>query len=283
MREALPLLRDVMKRYDITPKRVLGQNFLLDANLTDKIARVGGELSAFNVIEIGPGPGGLTRSLLNANARAVYAVEKDARCVAALEELAAASDRLHIIEADALEIDLMQTVPAPRIIAANLPYNIATVLLVQWLEQIYAAPHAFARLTLMFQKEVAERIAAAPNSKAYGRLSVLAQWLCESQMEFDIPPDAFVPPPKVTSTVITLTPRAQPLAPAELKPLQQVLAAAFGQRRKMLRVALKTLQVDAEQLLQAAGIDATRRGETLDIHEFCRLAQCYARMKNTRE
>lgn len=275
MSEPLPSLREVMNRHDIVPKRSLGQNFLLDGNLTDKVARAAGSLTQGNVIEVGPGPGGLTRSLLQAGAT-VYAIEKDTRCVAALQDLATAADgKLHIIEADALKMDTKTLAPAPRKIAANLPYNIATVLLLGWLKDIYCDPGAYESLTLMFQKEVAERITAIPGTKAYGRLSVISQWLCETRHEFDIPPAAFVPPPKVTSSVITLTPRAAPSAPAEMDALEKVVAAAFGQRRKMLRVALKQLGVDTEKLLTSAGITPTLRGEALSVAEFCRLAGSY--------
>ncbi|MBV8938861.1 MAG: 16S rRNA (adenine(1518)-N(6)/adenine(1519)-N(6))-dimethyltransferase RsmA [Alphaproteobacteria bacterium] len=266
----LPPLKDVIARYGVDAKKSLGQHFLLDGNVTAKIARINGSLSALNVIEIGPGPGGLTRALLEAGAKHVHAIEKDARCVAALAELQKAYPQLHVIEADALAVDLPQRTPAPRAVIANLPYNIGTALLLQWLKEIAENPQCYAFLTLMFQKEVAERIAAAPGGKAYGRLSVLAQWLCRVQPAFDLPPGAFSPPPKIHSSVIVLTPRPEPLSPAARPMLEKVLAAGFGQRRKMLRASLRPL--GGEALLTAAGIDPQRRPEQLSVEEWCRLA-----------
>jgi 16S rRNA (adenine1518-N6/adenine1519-N6)-dimethyltransferase len=268
-RPLLPSLRDVIARHDLTPKRSLGQHFLLDPNLTDRIARAAGNLHNVNVIEIGPGPGGLTRSLLAAGAARVVAVEKDSRCVAAIRELADVFPaRLEVVEADALDCDIPALVPVPRRIVANLPYNIAAPLLIGWL---HVAP-AVLSMTLMVQKEIADRLVAAPRSSDYGRLSVIAQWLCKVQREFNVDRNAFTPPPKVTSTVVTLTPHPKPLVPADWWSLEQVTAAAFGQRRKMLRGSLKILALDP----QAVGIDPTRRAEELSVEEFCRLAQVHA-------
>jgi len=270
---ALPPLIDVIRRHGLEPRKALGQNFLLDARLTLRIARATGDLDGVNVVEIGPGPGGLTRALLQAGAARVVAVERDERCVAALAELAEAyPGRLEIVPGDALAVDAATLVPAPRRIIANLPYNIATPLLIRWLHQI----QEFQALGLMFQKEVADRLTARPRSKAYGRLSILTQWLTEADAAFDIPPGAFMPPPKVTSTVVTLRPRPEPLAPAEFGAIEKVTAAAFGQRRKMLRGSLKTLGGDAEALCIAAGVEPTARAEELDIAQFCALARLIA-------
>lgn len=269
----LPPLREVIRRFELSARKSLGQNFLLDLNLTARIARAAAPLDDANVIEIGPGPGGLTRALLLAGARQVVAVERDPRSVAALAELAAAfPGRLTIVEGDALAIDAASLAPAPRKIVANLPYNIATPLLLGWLR----TAEAFESMTLMFQKEVALRLAAAPRSKEYGRLSVMAQWRCAVRRLFDIPPRAFVPPPKVTSSVVQLVPRAAPLAPCGADELERVLAAGFGQRRKMLRQSLKPLGLDAEALLAAAGIAPTARAEELSVAEFCGLARALA-------
>jgi 16S rRNA (adenine1518-N6/adenine1519-N6)-dimethyltransferase len=270
---ALPPLIEVIRRHGLEPRKALGQNFLLDARLTLRIARATGDLAGVNVVEIGPGPGGLTRALLQAGAARVVAVERDERCVAALAELAEAyPGRLEIVPGDALTLDAATLVPAPRRIIANLPYNIATPLLIRWLHQI----QQWQALGLMFQKEVADRLTARPRSKAYGRLSILIQWLTEADAAFDIPPGAFMPPPKVTSTVVTLRPRPEPLAPAEFGAIEKVTAAAFGQRRKMLRGSLKTLGVDAEALCRAAGVEPTARAEELDIAQFCALARLIA-------
>jgi 16S rRNA (adenine1518-N6/adenine1519-N6)-dimethyltransferase len=252
----LPPLREVIRRFDLGARKTLGQNFLLDLNLTRRIARTAAPLEHVSVIEIGPGPGGLTRALLMEGARHVTAIERDHRCIAALGEVAAAfPDRLTIVEGDALDIDPASLVPAPRKIVANLPYNVATPLLIGWLSN----PRAYESLTLMFQKEVAQRLAATPRSKEYGRLSVLTQWLCEVRLVFDVPPQAFVPAPKVTSTVVCLTPRPEPLAPCRKEDLERVTAAAFGQRRKMLRASLKSLGADALTLLEEARVEPTAR------------------------
>jgi 16S rRNA (adenine1518-N6/adenine1519-N6)-dimethyltransferase len=265
----LPPLREVIARHGLRARKSLGQNFLLDLNLTGRIARAA-EIAGKRVLEIGPGPGGLTRALLDAGATEVIAIERDARCLGALAEIAAAHPgRLTVIEADALDVDEAAIAGGrPLSVVANLPYNVGTALLLKWL----AAPGWWDSLTLMFQKEVAERLAAAPGSGAYGRLSVWAQWRAEVRRLFDISPRAFVPPPKVTSTVVHITPRPAPLAPAEPATLERVLAAAFGQRRKMLRQSLKSIAPDSEALLARAGIAPTRRAEELSIAEFCALA-----------
>jgi 16S rRNA (adenine1518-N6/adenine1519-N6)-dimethyltransferase len=270
----LPPLREVIRRFELGARRSLGQNFLLDLNLARRIARAGAPLDAASVIEIGPGPGGLTRGLLLEGARHVTAIERDHRCIAALGEVATAfPDRLRVIEADALETDLASLVPAPRKIVANLPYNIATPLLLRWLDNI----GAYQSLTLMFQKEVAQRLAAVPRTKAYGRLSVLTQWLCDVELVFDVSPQAFVPAPKVTSTVVRLVPRPRPLAACRQEDLERVTAAAFGQRRKMLRQSLKSLGDNVSEMLAAAGVAPTVRAEELSVEQFCALARAIAR------
>jgi 16S rRNA (adenine1518-N6/adenine1519-N6)-dimethyltransferase len=266
----LPPLREVIARYGIVPHKRLGQNFLLDLNLTGRIARAAGRLDKATVIEIGPGPGGLTRALLASGARRVVAIERDRRCIAALGELAAAyPGRLDIVAGDALEIDPATLSEKPRKIVANLPYNIATPLLLGWLERV----REYESLTLMFQREVAERLTALPRSKSYGRLSVLAQWLAEVQILFDVPPRAFVPPPRVTSSVVAILPRAKPLAPARRPVLERITAAAFGQRRKMLRTSLKPLGLSVGPVLERAGVDPTARAEELSVAQFCALAR----------
>ena len=269
----LPPLREVIARYGIVAKKSLGQNFILDLNLTRRIARAAGPLDHATIIEIGPGPGGLTRALLDEGARRVVAIERDPRCLAALEELALrCPGRLQLVAGDALALDPATLSEPPRKIVANLPYNIATALLLRWLERI----GDYESLTLMFQREVAERLVAAPREAAYGRLSVLVQWLCEPKILFDLPPRAFVPPPKVTSSVVLLTPRAVPLAPAVKPVLERVTAAAFGQRRKMLRSSLKILGVPVEPLFARTGILPTARAEELSVADFCALALALA-------
>jgi len=260
----------VIARHGIAARKSLGQNFILDLNLTRRIARAAGPLDSGTTIEIGPGPGGLTRALLDEGAARVVAIERDTRCLAALTELQAHyAGRLELIEGDALALDPAALTPAPRRIVANLPYNIATALLLRWLDRITD----YESLTLMFQREVAERLTAAPRSAAYGRLSVLVQWLCEAWILFDIPPRAFTPPPKVTSSVVRLVPRAAPLALADKATLERVTGAAFGQRRKMLRSSLKSLGVAVEPLLSEAGLAGTARAEELSAAEFCALAR----------
>ena len=271
--QTLPPLRDIIARHHLDADKSLGQHFLLDLNLCGRIVRAAGDVATGTTIEIGPGPGGLTRALLEAGAN-VIAVEKDTRCLPILAELAAAyPGHLTVVENDAMRVNCAALGPAPRRIVANLPYNVGTELLLQWLENI----DGFDSLTLMFQQEVAERLAAEPGSKAYGRLSIMTQWLCEVALAFDINPRAFTPPPKVNSTVVSLRPRARPLAPANRKTLEKVTAAAFGQRRKMLRQSLKTLAAatgfaDATTLCMAAHIDPTARAETLSVAQFCALA-----------
>ena len=271
--DQLPPLRDVIARHGLMAKKSLGQNFILDLNVTRRIARAAGPFDGFDVIEVGPGPGGLTRALLETGARRVVAIERDRRARAALQELAAAyPGRLELVEGDALELDPAALTDAPRKIVANLPYNIATALLLRWLDNI----GAYDSLTLMFQREVAERLVAVPRSPAYGRLSVIVQWLARPKILFDLPPRAFVPPPKVTSSVVSLMRRAMPLAPANKATLERVTAAAFGQRRKMLRASLKSLGVPVETLLAAAGVMPTARAEELSIEKFCALARALA-------
>ena len=268
----LPPLREVIARHELRAKKNLGQNFLLDLNLTARIARASGDLSGVTVIEVGPGPGGLTRALLAEGAQRVIAIERDQRCIAALEEIsAAAPGRLTIVADDALAVDMAALATPPARIVANLPYNIATPLLVGWLKA-EPWPPWYESMTLMFQREVAERIVAPPGSKTYGRLSVLAGWRTEAEILFDVSPRAFTPPPKVTSSVIRLVPRANPLA-CDPAVLERVTAAAFGQRRKMLRQSLKTLGIDARGLLAETGIEETRRAEEIDVAGFVALAR----------
>ena len=271
----LPPLRDVIARHELRAVKGLGQNFLLDLNLTARIARAAGDVSAATVIEVGPGPGGLTRALLAAGALRVVAIERDRRCIAALEEIAERyPGRLEIIAADALGVD-MAALAGPRTrIVANLPYNIATPLLIGWLKAEPWPPY-YQSLTLMFQREVAERIVAPPGGKSYGRLGVFAQWRSEARILFDVDPRAFTPSPKVTSSVVELVPRAEPLA-CDPAVLEKVTAAAFGQRRKMLRQSLRTLGVDAMALLAEVGIEPTRRAEEIDVAGFVALARAFA-------
>lgn len=267
--EALPPLREVIAKHELAAKKSLGQNFLLDLNLTTRIARAAGDLAGINVIEIGPGPGGLTRGILFTHAARLFAVERDDRCVAALQPLVqAASGRLTLIAEDALKIDYEALCPAPRAIVANLPYNIATVLLLGWLEKA----HLFEHFTLMFQKEVAERLAAVPRTKDYGRLSVVTQWLCKVEKKLELPPSAFTPPPKVTSTVVHLTPYKNRKDAFSFNTMEKLTGAAFGQRRKMLRQSLKGLNVDHARLIGDAQISETARAEEIDIAGFIRMA-----------
>lgn len=273
--DGLPPLRDVIARHDLAAKKSLGQNFLLDLNLTAKIARAAGRLDDVEVFEVGPGPGGLTRALLSAGARRVVAVERDERCLDALAEIAAHwLGRLTVIEGDALEVDPRDHLTGPAKIVANLPYNIGTELLVRWIGGD-AWPPFWRSATLMFQKEVAERIGARAGTKSYGRLAVLAQWRSTVEIPFTVSPKAFTPPPKVTSAIARLTPREAPVAEADRATLERVTAAAFNQRRKMLRQSLKAMGGDPKPHLDAAGIDETRRAETLSIEEFCALSRTY--------
>lgn len=280
MSEPLPPLRDVIARHGIRATRRLGQHFLLDLNLSRRIVAAAGDLTGRTVVEVGPGPGGLTRALLDTDAARVIAIERDSRCVDALSELSERyGSRLDIVAGDALHTDIAGMAGAGRVaIVANLPYNIATPLLIGWLRNI----GCISAMTLMFQKEVAERITAAPGSGAYGRLAVVAQWLCEARRAFDVAPTAFVPPPRVTSTVVNLVPRDTPLAPADMASLEAVTAAAFGRRRKMLRSALGGLVKNPEAFLAMEGIEATARAETLPPEAFCALARGLARLRAPR-
>lgn len=267
----LPPLREVIARHGIGARKGLGQHFLFDLNLTRRIARTAGDIASGTVVEIGPGPGGLTRALLECGARRILAIERDQRCAAALAEIAAAfPGRLELVMGDALAVNPVPLTAAPRRIVANLPYNVSTALLLRWLER--AADYA--SFTLMFQKEVADRLLARPGDPAYGRLSVMVQWLCSVRRLFDVPASAFVPPPKVTSSVVEILPRPEPLAPADRRVLERVTQAAFGQRRKMLRASLRPL--GGEALLAQAGIDPTRRAEELSIEQFALLARLVA-------
>ena len=271
--DALPPLREVIATHGIAAKKALGQNFLLDLNLTAKIARQAGDLAACDVLEIGPGPGGLTRGLLAEGARRVLAIEKDARCLPALEQIAAACPgRLQVIHGDALEVNPLEHLTPPIRVAANLPYNVGTELLIRWLTPPDWPPF-WQSLTLMFQREVAERIVAQPGSKAYGRLALLAQWRCEARIVLNLPPEAFTPPPKVSSAVVHLTALPAPRFPADPRVLERVIAMAFNQRRKMMRAACKGLVPDLEDHLIAAGIKPTERAETVGLEQFCALAR----------
>lgn len=270
--DGLPPLRDVIQRYGLDARKALGQNFLLDLNLTQKVARTAGPLEGVTVFEVGPGPGGLTRAILALGAKKVIAVERDSRCLPALSEIAEHyPGRLEVIEGDALKTDFEALAPeGPVKIIANLPYNVGTQLLVNWILPKQWPPF-WESLTLMFQKEVGERVVATEDDDHYGRLGVLCGWRTSARMAFDISPQAFTPPPKVTSTVVHLTPTENPI-PCSVADLERVTHAAFGQRRKMLRQSLKPL--GGEALLDKAGIDPQRRAETLSVAEFVRLANC---------
>ena len=275
--DGLPSLREVLQTHDLVAKRQLGQNFLLDLNLTAKIARQAGDLSGCDVLEIGPGPGGLTRGLLFEGARRVLAVEKDARCMAALAQIADAyPGRLQVINGDALELDLQSHLTPPVRVVANLPYNIGTELLVRWLTPKVWPPF-WQSLTLMFQKEVAERIVAKPRSEHYGRLALLAQWRCDARIMMVLPPEAFTPAPKVHSAVVHLTRLPGPRFAADEAVLLRLTAMAFNQRRKMLRSSLKGIGADIEDRLRAAGIEPTARAEEISLEGFCALAREVAR------
>ena len=264
---SLPPLRTLVDQTALDARKSLGQNFIFDLNLTQRIARTAAPFTG-SVFEIGPGPGGLTRALFLEGASDVTAIEKDRRVISFLDHLVAATNgQLKLIEVDALTQPVWEMGQAPRKIVANLPYNIATALLLGWLEHA----HAFASMTLMFQREVAMRLVAQPDEKAYGRLSVITQWLCEAELKFDIPPQAFVPPPKVTSSVVHLVPRSQPLFDCRKEDLEAVTAIAFGQRRKMLRASFK--KYGGEAMLTKANIDPSVRPQQLSIEAFCRLAR----------
>jgi 16S rRNA (adenine1518-N6/adenine1519-N6)-dimethyltransferase len=274
--DGLPPLREVIRAHDLVAKKQLGQNFLLDLNLTAKIARQAGDLSACDVLEVGPGPGGLTRGLLAEGARRVLAVEKDARCLPALAEVAAAyPGRLQVINGDALEVDALAHLTPPVRVVANLPYNVGTELLIRWLTPAHWPPF-WESLTLMFQKEVAERIVAKPRSDHYGRLALLVQWRAEAKIVMHLPPEAFTPAPKVHSSVVHITRLAAPRYPADGAVLQRITAMAFNQRRKMLRSSLKGLGPDIEEKLVAAGINPTARAEEISLEGFCALARVIA-------
>lgn len=268
----LPPLREVIAAHNLSARKSLGQNFLLDLNITRRITAAADITAGTTVMEIGPGPGGLTRALLETGAKKVIAVERDERCIAALSDIREiVGERLEIISADALELQTgpLVTKHGPLQIVANLPYNIATPLLISWLREI----KHFSGLVLMFQSEVAGRIVASAGSKAYGRLSIATQWRCEAKPLFTLSPKAFVPPPKVASTVVKLTPRKKPVAEADPELLEKVVAASFSQRRKMLRAALKGTFSDPVSVLEAIGIDPTARAETIDVEGFCALAR----------
>jgi 16S rRNA (adenine1518-N6/adenine1519-N6)-dimethyltransferase len=269
--DGLPPLRQVIAAHGLAARRALGQNFILDLNLTAKIARLAGDIANADVLEIGPGPGGLTRGLLMEGARRVVAVERDVRCLPALAEIAAAyAGRLTVLEGDALALDPRPHLAPPVRIVANLPYNVGTELLVRWLTAEW--PPFWTSMTLMFQREVAERIVAAPGGKAYGRLAIVAQWRTEPRIVMTVPPEAFTPPPKVTSAVVRLDRLEAPRFPADAGQLSRVVAMAFNQRRKMLRASLRGLGAGAEMMLRAAGIEPTHRAEQVPLAAWCRLS-----------
>ncbi|NCW52994.1 MAG: 16S rRNA (adenine(1518)-N(6)/adenine(1519)-N(6))-dimethyltransferase RsmA [Rhodobacteraceae bacterium] len=273
MIDQLPPLREVIAQHNLSAQKSLGQNFLLDLNLTSKIARQAGDLTQSDVLEIGPGPGGLTRGLLAEGARRVIAIEKDRRCIAALEDIQKAyPDRLEILEGDALSINPLERLTGPVKVVANLPYNVGTELLIRWLTPTRWPPF-WTSLTLMFQKEVAERIVAPVASKAYGRLALLSQWRTDANIVMNLPPSAFTPPPKVSSAVVHLTALSAPRFEAEAAVLEKTVAKAFNQRRKMLRSSLKGFTLDLEEKLQAAGISPTLRAEQVSLEQFCALAR----------
>ena len=275
--EKLPPLKDVISRHQLRAKKSLGQNFLLDLNLTSKIARYAGNLDQFDILEIGPGPGGLTRSLLNEGARKVVAIEKDSRCIEALEEIQATfPGRLKLLQGDALSTNASEHLADPVRIIANLPYNIGTELLVRWLTS-KTWPSFWQSMTLMFQKEVANRIVASPGSKAYGRLSVMSQWRCDTKIAFNVPATAFTPPPKVESAVVHFESLKEPKFPAEVEVLEFVVSKAFNQRRKMLRGALKGYFQNVEEGLLSIGVLPTKRAEDITVQEYCAMSQILIR------
>ena len=273
----LPPLRDIIAVHGLDAKKSLGQNFLLDLNLTSKIARLAGDISGHDVLEVGPGPGGLTRGILAAGARRVVALEKDPRCMPALAQISAAyPGRLDVFNADALEFDMRGQLTGPVRVVANLPYNVGTELLVRWLTPKDWPPF-WSSLTLMFQKEVAERIIAKPGTKAYGRLGILAQWKSTPSVVMELPPEAFTPPPKVHSAVVHLEALAAPRFPAPAGLLSSTVAMAFNQRRKMLRSSLKSAAPDIETALRDAGLEPTARAEEISLEGFCALARRLAK------
>ena len=275
--EKLPPLKDVISRHQLRAKKSLGQNFLLDLNLTSKIARYAGNLDQFDILEIGPGPGGLTRSLLHEGARKVVAIEKDNRCIEALEEIQARfPGRLKLLQGDALSTNASEHLADPVRIIANLPYNIGTELLVRWLTS-KTWPSFWQSMTLMFQKEVANRIVASPGSKAYGRLSVMSQWRCDTKIAFNVPATAFTPPPKVESALVHFEALKEPKFPAEVEVLEFVVSKAFNQRRKMLRGALKGYFQNVEEGLLSIGVLPTRRAEDITVQEYCAMSQILIR------
>ena len=274
--DGLPPLREVVRSHDLVAKKQLGQNFLLDLNLTAKIARMAGNFAECDVLEVGPGPGGLTRGLLVEGARRVLAVEKDPRCMAALAEIGAVyPGRLAVINADALEVDVLEHLTPPVRIVSNLPYNVGTELLIRWLTPAVWPPF-WESLTLMFQKEVAERIVAKPRGEHYGRLALLVQWRCDAKIVMHLPPEAFTPAPKVHSAVVHLTRLAEPRYPADAAVLNRITSMAFNQRRKMLRSSLKGMGAGIEAQLVAAGIEPTARAEEISLEKFCALARIVA-------
>ncbi|WP_350333821.1 16S rRNA (adenine(1518)-N(6)/adenine(1519)-N(6))-dimethyltransferase RsmA [Coralliovum pocilloporae] len=272
----LPPLRDVIRQHGLNAKKTLGQNFLLDLNLTLKIAKTAGSLEGRTVVEVGPGPGGLTRAILAAGADKVIAIEKDQRCLPALQEIADAyPGKLDVIDADALTVDMTTLVSGPARIIANLPYNVATPLLINWLKTDPWPPW-YESMTLMFQKEVAQRIVAEAGEKAYGRLGVLSQWRTDAFIAFDVPPSAFTPPPKVTSSIVHLVPK-DAIVTADAEAVENLTAAAFGQRRKMLRQSLKSLEPEILAYLEDVGIEPTERAEQVPVPAFLALAQMLSR------
>ena len=275
--EKLPPLKDVISRHQLRAKKSLGQNFLLDLNLTSKIARYAGNLDQFDILEIGPGPGGLTRSLLHEGARKVVAIEKDNRCIEALEEIQTTfPGRLKLLQGDALSTNASEHLADPVRIIANLPYNIGTELLVRWLTS-KTWPSFWQSMTLMFQKEVANRIVASPGSKAYGRLSVMSQWRCDTKIAFNVPASAFTPPPKVESALVHFEALKEPKFPAEVEVLEFVVSKAFNQRRKMLRGALKGYFQNVEEGLLSIGVLPTKRAEDITVQEYCAMSQILVR------
>jgi 16S rRNA (adenine1518-N6/adenine1519-N6)-dimethyltransferase len=277
---ALPSLAETIALHGLATKKSLGQHFLLDADWLERVVHAAGNLGGKHVLEVGPGPGGLTRALLESDAARVHAVEKDARCIAALAPLHAHyPERFHLVHGDALDIDIVQALPEPRAIVANLPYNVGTELALSWLMALHTyGPHAWDVMVVMLQYEVAERMLAKPGSKAYGRLSVITQWLCDGAIALHVPPEAFHPPPKVDSAVLQLRPLQAPRYPADLPTLERVVATAFNQRRKMLRSSLKPLGCDVAALCAAAGVPETLRADACSIEQFCRLACALVKM-----